>query len=424
MKLNQQIVLEPHMNKQWWVLSTIIFAFFSSAAFTKSRLYIHNNTDTVLNVSVRMGERKLSSKHWKFGPREIRPYQHVSVLRVNRRTGLKRNKYYHFEVTLVPTNSNRIDPDRTSVVPFVIRLKLKRIVGKKRMYYSYKKGHVISKWTDSKKTSISRWGKVQVKYRKRRGVPDANVTFVFTAPDRRLFRFPIEKRSRISSVRGPYFYDMRETKGDVKNGRRFKRLRCKNYKNKGTPNCYGGHTGTDYMLKGGFRMMGKRKNYIVAARNGKVEYVRDCYFDRCRLSNCYGKNTDKDGNKRQANYIQILHDDGTRTRYFHLKKNSAMVGEDEYVRCGQRIARIGSSGISVAPHLHFVVQVKSGTKHPFWHPIDPFKGKLTGRTFWHKSGSTGFPSSQCASAASQPYASLVPDSEPDPNRALKKSCTK
>jgi murein DD-endopeptidase MepM/ murein hydrolase activator NlpD len=40
----------------------------------------------------------------------------------------------------------------------------------------------------------------------------------------------------------------------------------------------------------------------------------------------------------------------------HLERGSARVAEGERVRTGQRIAAVGDSGNSLAPHLHFQVQ--------------------------------------------------------------------
>lgn len=54
----------------------------------------------------------------------------------------------------------------------------------------------------------------------------------------------------------------------------------------------------------------------------------------------------------EANYIRILHADGTYTSYVHLKKNGAKVKQGDKVRAGQIIGWSGNTGWSDAPHLH------------------------------------------------------------------------
>ena len=68
---------------------------------------------------------------------------------------------------------------------------------------------------------------------------------------------------------------------------------------------------------------------------------------------------DRDG---YGNMIEISHGGGYSTRYAHNKKNLARVGD--IVKKGQVIARMGSSGRSTGPHVHFEV-------HKHGRPVDP-----------------------------------------------------
>lgn len=52
-------------------------------------------------------------------------------------------------------------------------------------------------------------------------------------------------------------------------------------------------------------------------------------------------------------YIKVEHDYGYKTAYGHLSSIAVSVGE--YVEKGQLIGRVGSSGYSTGPHLHFEV---------------------------------------------------------------------
>jgi murein DD-endopeptidase MepM/ murein hydrolase activator NlpD len=56
-----------------------------------------------------------------------------------------------------------------------------------------------------------------------------------------------------------------------------------------------------------------------------------------------------------ANYIVILHDDGTTGEYYHLKHRGAAVEAGDRVRAGDRIGRSGNTGHTTTPHLHFAV---------------------------------------------------------------------
>lgn len=54
-----------------------------------------------------------------------------------------------------------------------------------------------------------------------------------------------------------------------------------------------------------------------------------------------------------ANYITILHPDGTMSQYVHLSYKGALVELGDTVSAGGAIALSGNTGFSSAPHLHF-----------------------------------------------------------------------
>ena len=64
-----------------------------------------------------------------------------------------------------------------------------------------------------------------------------------------------------------------------------------------------------------------------------------------------------------ANFIRILHDDGTSSIYVHLKGGSAMVSKGQMVETGQVIAYSGNTGYTTGPHLHFAVQHNNGVRN-------------------------------------------------------------
>ena len=92
---------------------------------------------------------------------------------------------------------------------------------------------------------------------------------------------------------------------------------------------------------------------VLAAREGVVLQV-ESDFARAGL--------DRERYGGRANYVRILHPDGSMALYAHLKPEGVLVRPGQRVRQGQRIALSGNTGFSTAPHLHFVVQVNRGMR--------------------------------------------------------------
>ncbi len=92
---------------------------------------------------------------------------------------------------------------------------------------------------------------------------------------------------------------------------------------------------------------------IVAVREGVVMQV-EYDFDKA------GLNREKYGGR--ANFIRIVHGDGSMAVYAHLQPEGVQVRAGQRVRKGQRIGLSGNTGFSTAPHLHFVVQVNAGMR--------------------------------------------------------------
>ncbi|MFZ6741973.1 M23 family metallopeptidase [Undibacterium sp. JH2W] len=92
---------------------------------------------------------------------------------------------------------------------------------------------------------------------------------------------------------------------------------------------------------------------VVAARAGHVVEVVSQFADNGKAEPEYID---------MANYVRILHDDGSWADYFHLLQNSSQVQPGMRVQAGQVLALSGNSGYSATPHLHFHVQLnQNGT---------------------------------------------------------------
>jgi murein DD-endopeptidase MepM/ murein hydrolase activator NlpD len=64
----------------------------------------------------------------------------------------------------------------------------------------------------------------------------------------------------------------------------------------------------------------------------------------------------------EANFVQVLHDDGTSAIYAHLQLDTVRVRPGQRVQRGEYIANSGNTGFSSGPHLHFVVLRNGGMR--------------------------------------------------------------
>lgn len=75
-----------------------------------------------------------------------------------------------------------------------------------------------------------------------------------------------------------------------------------------------------------------------------------------------GQVTKIDYNDAQGHFMIMRHDDGYTTLYSHLSE--VMVSQDSTVEQGDAIAKVGNSGRSTGPHLHFEVHKDNETIDP------------------------------------------------------------
>ena len=88
----------------------------------------------------------------------------------------------------------------------------------------------------------------------------------------------------------------------------------------------------------------KKGTKILAARDGVVIRVKED-GNRGGWSRKY---------RSDGNNVVILHEDNSRTGYWHLQKNGVLVNVGDSVKKGQIIALSGNTGYTAFPHLHFI----------------------------------------------------------------------
>jgi murein DD-endopeptidase MepM/ murein hydrolase activator NlpD len=92
---------------------------------------------------------------------------------------------------------------------------------------------------------------------------------------------------------------------------------------------------------------------VLAARSGIVMETIGSYDRGGQNAKIYAS---------RANFIRILHDDGSMALYAHLKENGVLVSPGEQVGLGDVIGYSGNTGFSSGPHLHFVLQINAGMR--------------------------------------------------------------
>lgn len=98
---------------------------------------------------------------------------------------------------------------------------------------------------------------------------------------------------------------------------------------------------------------------IVAAREGLVTDVVKHNNTGCAKKSCAD----------QANYITILHSDGSFAQYYHLKQNGVKVNVGDRVNKGDVIGWSGNTGWSKGPHLHFICYLPRLEGQKFRKPL-------------------------------------------------------
>ena len=106
----------------------------------------------------------------------------------------------------------------------------------------------------------------------------------------------------------------------------------------------GQHDGIDIAIDG---EVGKYN--VIAVKDGTVYYTND----GCDSWGSFGNNC----GGGFGNYVILDHGNNVYTIYGHMASGSITVTEGDTVKQGQVIGKVGSSGSSTGPHLHFQVEI-------------------------------------------------------------------
>jgi len=86
---------------------------------------------------------------------------------------------------------------------------------------------------------------------------------------------------------------------------------------------------------------------VLSARDGVVMQVEQALGD---------KESDLKRNGKHANFIRVLHADGSMAIYAYLAPNSSTRIPGDRVHAGDVLGKVGNSGLALGSHLHFAVQ--------------------------------------------------------------------
>ncbi|HEB97415.1 MAG TPA: M23 family metallopeptidase [Sedimenticola thiotaurini] len=149
---------------------------------------------------------------------------------------------------------------------------------------------------------------------------------------------------------------------------------------------YDGHKGTDIRVPN-LRVM-KQGVEVVAAADGRVRATRDGMPDVGLRAP--GQREAIRG-REAGNAVVVVHGDGWETQYSHMLRGSIRVKPGQMVKAGQVLGRIGLSGKTEFPHLHFSVRHHGRTIDPFTGTaLEAACGDTTG-TLWSRRALAALP---------------------------------
>lgn len=124
---------------------------------------------------------------------------------------------------------------------------------------------------------------------------------------------------------------------------------------------YDGHKGTDIAIRSKAEMDAGVN--VLAAMDGTVEKVRDGEDDKFQTLDDI--KAIQEAGKDCGNAVLIDHGNALKTMYCHMKKGSVLVKPDQQVKAGDPIGKVGLSGVTQFPHVHFGILWEGAVMDPF-----------------------------------------------------------
>ena len=141
---------------------------------------------------------------------------------------------------------------------------------------------------------------------------------------------------------------------------------------------YEGHNGTDIRVP---TLAAQRVGVdVVAAADGRVLRTRDGMED----VSVSGRGRESVADMECGNGAVVDHGGGWQTQYCHMARGSIAVMPGDEVKAGDRIGRVGLSGMTEFPHLHFTVRKDDKAIDPFAYGA-PEKSCGGGTSLWEPS---------------------------------------
>ncbi|MEH2524496.1 MULTISPECIES: M23 family metallopeptidase [unclassified Bradyrhizobium] len=128
---------------------------------------------------------------------------------------------------------------------------------------------------------------------------------------------------------------------------------------------YDGHNGTDFRLPS---LASQRAGVeVLASASGRILRTRDGAPD-----GAFGRSAREAVRDVECgNGVVIEHPEHWETQYCHMASGSLAVRPGDVVEAGQPLGRVGLSGLTEYPHLHFTVRHKGAIVDPFAYGAAP-----------------------------------------------------
>jgi hypothetical protein len=141
---------------------------------------------------------------------------------------------------------------------------------------------------------------------------------------------------------------------------------------------YDGHDGTDIRVpsmdeqRAGVDVIAAAPGTVIATRDGVEDVsIREGTRESIKGREC-------------GNGVSLRHEGGWVTQYCHMAKGSIRVSRGQKVETGAPLGRVGLSGNTEFPHLHFSVRHHETRVDPFAYGAEPGSCGSGGKSLWNE----------------------------------------